>query len=151
MAQLVKDIDHGWRDIRKAFRQPSRYVHVGVQGADADALHGELTNAQLAAIHEYGSADGRIPERSFLRSTMEKMHAGYRLLLRRLGGAVATNRITADEALGIIGEKAVADVRATIRGGVSPANTPATIDRKGSSTPLIDTGQLINAITYEVK
>ena len=30
-------------------------------------------------------------------------------------------------------------------------NAPATIARKGSSTPLIDTGALLNSITYEVR
>jgi len=51
------------------------YVKVGVLSAknnrDNDDDSG-MTNAKLAAVHEFGSRDGRIPERSFLRLTAEK-------------------------------------------------------------------------------
>ena len=33
----------------------------------------------------------------------------------------------------------------------SPANHGFTVAQKGSSNPLVDTGQLINSITYEVE
>ena len=51
------------------------YAKVGVLSAknnrDDDDDSG-MTNAKLAAVHEFGSRDGRIPERSFLRLTAEK-------------------------------------------------------------------------------
>ena len=34
--------------------------------------------------------------------------------------------------------------------GIKPSNSKITIERKGSSTPLIDSGQLRNSITYRV-
>ena len=40
--------------------------------------------------------------------------------------------------------------RAHIRNGNWVPNAPATIRRKGSDRPLIDTGQLVNAVEYEV-
>lgn len=50
------------------------YAKVGVLSAknnrDNDDDSG-MTNAKLAAVHEFGSRDGRIPERSFLRLTAE--------------------------------------------------------------------------------
>ena len=50
------------------------YAKVGVLSAknnrDNDDDSG-MTNAKLAAVHECGSLDGRIPERSFLRLTAE--------------------------------------------------------------------------------
>ncbi len=38
-----------------------------------------------------------------------------------------------------------------IQRGIDPALKDATIAKKGSSTPLIETGQLINSIDFEVK
>ena len=40
--------------------------------------------------------------------------------------------------------------RAHIRNGNWVPNAPATIRRKGSDRPLIDTGQLVNSVEYEV-
>ena len=51
------------------------YAKVGVLSAknnrDNDDDSG-MTNAKLAAVHEFGSRDGRIPERSFFRLTYEE-------------------------------------------------------------------------------
>lgn len=38
-----------------------------------------------------------------------------------------------------------------ITSGLSPALTPATIAAKGSSTPLIDTGELISLVTHKME
>lgn len=37
-----------------------------------------------------------------------------------------------------------------ITGGLSPANHPFTVKQKGSSTPLIDTGELMSQITHKM-
>lgn len=39
-------------------------------------------------------------------------------------------------------------IKRRLTGG--PPNAPYTIEKKGSSTPLVDSGRLINAITYEI-
>ena len=47
------------------------YTDVGVLGDGAAELRGELTTAQIGAVHEFGSADGRIPRRSFIVEPIE--------------------------------------------------------------------------------
>jgi hypothetical protein len=42
-------------------------------------------------------------------------------------------------------------IKQRIANGIAPPNSPYTIARKGSSKPLIDTGQLRNSITYQVE
>ena len=64
---------------------------------------------------------------------------------------VFQKRATLPQLLNTLGAKAAADVKNTIRQGIPPPNSPETIRRKGSSRPLIDTGQLINAITWIVE
>lgn len=55
----VKEIDHGWEDIRKRVKllgDAGGVCHVGVQGQQAAANHQNsgLTVAQIADIHEFG-------------------------------------------------------------------------------------------------
>jgi hypothetical protein len=45
----------------------------------------------------------------------------------------------------------VPDLRAHVRAGLEPPLQPATIRRKGSSTPLIDSGRLLQSFAYEVR
>jgi hypothetical protein len=50
--------------------------------------------------------------------------------------------------------EAVSNVKNNIVAGGDPAFAPlaqSTIDRKGSESPLIDTAQLLNSITYVIR
>jgi hypothetical protein len=141
------DRDKGWRAMKKRVAQDAgTTVSVGVQGADADADHGGITMAQLAGVHEFGS--NNIPERSFLRFTILANQKRYLELMRQLGNGILIGRFDVPTALGIFGEQVVSDVKARITSNIAPALAPSTIQRKGSTTALIDTGRLLNSITW---
>lgn len=146
----VTERDRGWNELRKSLGQQPMHVVVGVQGND-DAREGEgIGNVALAGVHEFGG--GNVPERSFLRSTLAANKSNYETLVGKLTKAVVENRIDLHQALGLLGEKVVSDVRDRIeRDDLGVPLAQSTIDRKGSSVPLIDTGQLRNSITYEVR
>lgn len=93
----------------------------------------------------------QIPERSFLRSTWDKRVKSYERLLQKQAGLVMDGRATAPQAVGIVGEKVLADVKRTIKRGVPPPLKPATVARKGSTKQLIDTGQMIGSLHVKVK
>lgn len=137
-------------------------VKVGITGESAGAMHGEISMAELAAIHEYGSPKANIPERSFLRSTLDAKMPAYVNLLGRgirrwLSGATDPEGV-----LNELGKKSARDVRAFIRSGrVSPPDKPARPRRRDnrgrflsspeSHPPLDATGALAAAITYELQ
>jgi len=124
-------------------------VKIGVLGS---GYHGpDLTNAELAAIHEFGAPRANIPERSFLRGTFDAKNREWQKFAEKLLKAIAAGRIDADQALGLLGERAVADVRKTIRNGIAPPLKAATVRRKGSSKPLIDTGRLLQSISWSIE
>lgn len=50
-----------------------------------------------------------------------------------------------------VGLWAQGSIQQRISDGIPPPNAESTIRRKGSSTPLIDTGQLRTSIKYRVK
>lgn len=147
----VIDRDRGWTDIRKQARKSRKaHVAVGILGAHGSRDDG-MTNAGIGTVHEYGAPEVGVPERSFIRATMDSKASEYRALAKRLGGMIASKQISIEQALGLFGARAVSDIRRRIQFGIDPPLAPKTIRRKGSSKPLIDTGQLVNAITWEVR
>lgn len=128
-----------------------KFVVVGVLGEKAAAKHeGEAaTVADVATWNHFGTS--RIPARPFLTITMERKKAEIDKLFRRIANGVALEKLTVEQGLGLMGETLVGAVKATIAEGVPPPNAQSTIDAKGSSTPLIDKGQLRGAITYEIR
>lgn len=110
----------------------------------------QITVAQVAAYHEFGSPGANIPERSFMRSTLEEKKSEFTNLIGKLLTDVVAGKRTAKDALGILGLTVSTAIKKKIASGEFVPNSPATIAKKGSSKPLIDTGQLLNSISYEV-
>jgi hypothetical protein len=158
--------DHIMRAHRDIASKPS--VSVGILGSkameekksrekasfDTDGGYGKRTTSvslvEVATFHEYGGRDSRPPERSFLRSTLREQAKTYRKFLDKALTQIYLGKLTVRQTLGLLGEKAVSDVRNKIRSNIPPALKPSTIKRKGSSIALIDTGQLIGGISYKV-
>lgn len=147
----VRDRDMGWKKLRRILNNPLRqHVEIGVRGEDGSRNAGGISNVQIATIHEFGAPEANIPERSFIRSTVDTHIAVYAKLTKTLSRKVYTLKMPLPIALGLLGVKVAADMQRQIRNGISPALKQATVDRKGSSKPLIDTGQLVQAITSKV-
>lgn len=146
MAARVKDNDLGWSRLASALEEAKRLeVVVGWPGGAG------ASNLELAAIHEFGTRDGRIPERAPLRRGLERGRGRVGVALEAGAKAILGGSGSVQKALGQAGAVAAAEVKSAIRAGLEPALKPATVARKGSSTPLVDTGQLINSVTWAVR
>ena len=125
---------------------------VGVIGTGAAEGHegstSDLTVAQIAEIHEFGLG---VPQRSWLRDTIEENLPRIEQAIAQESLNIQTGRATYEQALGRIGAFVQGLIQVRIAGGIPPGLADSTIARKGSSTPLIDTGQLRSSITYEVR
>lgn len=140
----VKDNDKGFKDLMKFLGQRRTVaVLVGIRGQAGSDL------VAYAAANEFG-VHPRIPERSFLRSTLISRQSAY---IKQIARAVRKllDGFTPDIAFGRLGMLAVSDVQRTIRNRVPPPNAPMTIAKKGSDVPLIDTGRLRQSIDYVVE
>lgn len=139
----------GLRDLAKAINSISqKNVYIGVIGNNA-GREGELNNAQLMAIHEFGTE--HIPERAPIRKTMAKNGDSYGTMFEKAIKGVLEGHSDADLILNRIGAQVAGDVVGEIQSGIEPELAPSTIKRKGSDRPLIDTGALVQSISYEVK
>ena len=130
-------------------------VKVGVQAKEKAARRGKggsIRNtdqplAVIAAIHEFGL--GGMPQRSFLRSAYDE----NKPMLNRMGDNIVNGAIkgmSVGTALNQLGNVVQGMVQRKIVDGPFVPNSPATIKRKRSSKPLIDTGHLRQSIRYTI-
>lgn len=109
-----------------------------------------LTVMDVATQHEFGAPAAGIPQRSFVRATVDE-HEDYLLeQCKEAAVRVLTEKQTPKQALGELGAEVVGLIQERMAAGISPPNDPTTVARKGSATPLIDTGQLRSSISWEV-
>lgn len=105
--------------------------------------------AHVAAIHEFGA--GAMPERAFFRASARRMEDELAPVLR---ARIDPQTLQVDNALANeLGARGAGIVQTTIsHEDYSPRapNTRETIERKGSSTPLIDTGRMRQSVTWRV-
>lgn len=92
------------------------------------------------------------PKRPFIRGWFDSNKGRQELvkMQRALGARRVKNLETIETSLKKLGVFAVGKIKKYIADGVPPPNAQVTIDRKGSSKPLIATGQMRNSITYRV-
>ena len=146
MDAVVAGVDE-W--LKKVKEFDSKNVMIGVTGK----TNGESGNAYLMSIHEYGTEDGHIPERRPIRLSMETNADKYARRFQQGLDKVLKDEMSADVALKSIGEEAAGDVKITIMNGLTPPLADSTVRARkdNSDTPLYDTGELVNSITYEVR
>lgn len=135
------DRDRGWKklitELKKA-NDASRAV-VGIFGEDAVKDHGGVPNIDIAEKNEFGVG---VPERSFIRATVDQKEKEIQGQMKASFLSVIDKKSTFKQALEQIGLYVEGQIKKRIAGGIPPPNAPSTIAKKGSSTPLIDTGQL---------
>lgn len=117
-------------------------VKVGVLGG------GQI--AEIALIHELGAPRAGIPERSFIRSTFEAKSRQLGKMAEQMARKAIEGQ-GVEVSLNLMGMYLATEIKKTITNRIAPVNADSTIARKGSDVPLVDTGQLINSVTYTVE
>lgn len=119
-----------------------------VKGLGTHPNSNGATVAEIAAYNEFGT--DTIPERPFLRTSIrENMKPVYAPMIKALLEKILNGQVTVTQAIGLLGEKASADVKLKIIAISDPPNADETIDKKGSTNPLIDTGLMNQSVTWE--
>lgn len=120
------------------------YTLVGIQEGNS-SVDGLLVS-QIAFWNEFGTKN--IPERSFIRDWFDANITTIQRMAHTLYGQVLDGKINAKTALAKLGQWVQDKIRKSILEFTTPPNAPATIRKKGSSHPLIDTGQMLNSIHH---
>ncbi len=147
MASKVTVKDHGYNALIQRLRAATAKVTVGIHEADGSEPEGDggATVAEVAAIQEMHG-------RSFVRPYVDQNEAALQSGLREAGQALVRGEVQSiDRALNTFGAKAAAGMRDFVTAGSVPkADKPETVARKGSSTPLVESGNLVSKITHKV-
>jgi hypothetical protein len=176
----VLDRDHGWKAFFRAVEaaRGARHAKVGVLAdTEKGGMHeegGDLTVAEIAAVLEFGTEDGHIPERSVIRATFDEQREALTEMTYELVAAILFGDMTADQALNALGAKLAAEMKKKITTGqgVPPPNAPSTILAKGGAKlagapksfgaalaqvgiaaavkPWVDSGRVLGALTWAV-
>ncbi len=135
----------------KALSQKEICVGVIAKTAQRNDQKARFNNAQIAAVHEFGAPNKGIPARPFLRPTLIRNKQAYTDGLATQMRKTLRQKLSPEQAYQQVGFKAARDVQHEIRHGAHTPLKAATIQRKKSSQPLIDIGQLHQSITSIVR
>mgnify|MGYP001135224861 CR=1 FL=1 len=104
--------------------------------------------AENALVQEYGTMEhgGFIPPRPFLSNAMKNERKWETIL-----NAELDKGRNLYQALSRVGEEMRRDINKSIDSNIPPPNAQSTIDKKGSSHPLIDDGVMKQSTSYEVE
>lgn len=114
----------------------------------------EVTPAMRAYLHRNGlhlkdsTTHIHIPERSFLRTGYDKNKDDVMQKALELLADVAAGHMSASALYEGVGSELADAIKDYAVELTSPANHPFTKERKGSGNPLVDTGDMVDGITW---
>lgn len=97
-----------------------------------------------------GGWGGPIPERPFIFNAMRDNRSRYRRALRDSAAKILRGDTGTRTVLSKLGVLAQGHVQTEITNLLDPPNSPVTIEFKGSSNPLIDTGEMRANVTWKI-
>lgn len=119
--------------------------HIGRGGAK-----NSITMADLAAIHYHGAPSKNIPQRDVITPTIEQNESKYLGFIDRSIPSLIDGSMELKTMWQYLGMEGQADLQKQMITAKLAPLSPRTIRRKGSSRPLIDSGQLRQGVTYIV-
>lgn len=171
----VKDIDRGWKRIKKEMEILDKgTVKVGILSDAPPPEKGDMNMAKLAAIQEFGWQPSNIPSRPFMRMAFDNNIDRLNSFIMRTKSMVLSGKIDALKAFNMLGVFFSGLVRETIKNGDFVPNARSTLlanwrkhhmgvltrgealqneSFSGGLTkkPLIDSGRMRDSITHEVE
>lgn len=91
-----------------------------------------------------------IPERAFIRGGFDENEKKFSTKAQRLLKKVILGQLDLTSFFNFMGDYIVSELQRYMTNLSDPPNSDATVAAKGRSSPLIDTGRLRNAITYQI-
>lgn len=123
-------------------------VDVSGLGVPEPNYDDEVSIIEVALKNNYGLG---VPRRAFMDLASKSMEDTFIKVMSELGPPLMNGEADIEKVLDVAGLLAEDDVRNAIREGNWRPNSKATIERKGSDVPLIDTGTMVNRVTHRVR
>jgi hypothetical protein len=134
--------------LSRDFNQPKATEGVG-RNAKPTQFGKSASLGEVAIYNEFGTE--HTPERSFIRACVDENQAKWRKFADELRKKIIFEGWSTDRALGVMGLRIQRDIQAKMRSDIGPPNAPSTLAAKAPKTKtLINTGQLVNSIAWEL-
>jgi len=143
----------GWlQRLQRRYSDASKIIKVGFpEGTESVTVSypNSIRVVDVAVANEYGTDN--VPARPFLSLSSADIKNQCATILEQSVVALNNNNTQQhDQLLDAAGSLAAGIVKQQITDLRSPPNAQSTIERKGSSNPLIDTGLMRQTVTYKV-
>lgn len=135
----VEDKDIGWNKFLKSISNLKRNSE-----GSLDVGFFDEEQAKKAVFNEFGTS--RIPERAFMRPTVDANEQKYLNQMTKGVERIVDNGIETEAALMPTAMVLQADIALAIRSLTTPPNTESTVEDKGSSNPLVDKGDMAGSV-----
>ena len=156
MSSKIIDKDLGWKNIKKQLRAlKDKEVASGLFGNEEK--NPETNISFRGIVNEYGTESAgknkniTIPARPFTQQAYETNKRNIYKFIDTNYSLVLTGRQTTEKMLNRLGIYHSDQIKDSITTGDFTANAPSTIARKGSSKPLIDSGEMRQKTTYVIR
>lgn len=128
---------------RRMVERTGKEVAVGFPAGKAQAYPDGTQVATVASAHVYGLG---VPKRDFMAMSQDEITYKTAPIIRE--ALKANNKQPFYDAAGLSAQAAIQHSIVALN---NPPNSPATIEAKGSDNPLIDTGHMLESVTYIVR
>lgn len=143
----VIDKDLGWKRIkRKMDFLDGKEIRAGVLPSAGNGKKG-VPIAEYATYNEYGTE--KIPSRPFMATSADENKGWSTSVKNAVKGIIDGAEVISQ--MNTVGEKMKTDIKKNIGTYRFKPLKPATVKKKGHDIQLIDSGDLYDAIDYEVK
>lgn len=144
MVVTAKVVRKTHKKLPKSINGPRR-VKIGFPAGKADG--GVIARA---VYNNFGTSRG-IPERPFMQNAMRDNKEKYKAAMKTSAVKILRGETALAGVMSKLGIVAQGDIQSEITSLMTPPNAPSTIRKKGSSNPLIDTGEMRASVTFKVE
>lgn len=147
-----KNKNAGTELLNRLKKTASREIAVGFPKGKAQAYPDGTSVIDVAAQNVYGTPT--IPQRDFMTLASSDIREKTRPIIKRIvkeANKKGGNERVVDSLQNAAGEVAKSAIQKAIIDLDTPPNAPSTIDAKGSSNPLIDTGHMKDSVTFDIR
>ena len=102
----------------------------------------------VAIKNNYGIG---VPQRDFMTPSSKKWMKFFTESLEKVKDGINSGKIEPEKFLAVMGQKGADIISQEIILLDTPPNSPYTIAKKGSSNPLVDTGDMSRSTTWEIR
>jgi hypothetical protein len=117
--------------------------------SDAETYEDGMTPADVAKLNEEGH-EINTPPRPFMSTNAEKEKPVLKKMIKSLYRKMTKKIISPEERLMILGEYMEESLKQEIVDWSDPPNAPSTIAKKGFNDPLINTGLMLDSVSYRI-